>query len=126
MINQMEKYFLAQLHYDVHVTRTTYTQFYFELRDLSDQVFPLKPLSEEDVSRALPRYGCVAGRAADYGHAGRCSQGRKLEAQGAHLNSHLISAKDRWQAREGVGSRSLTVKPGEKMMTKGSGKFVLS
>jgi hypothetical protein len=76
VVNSMEKLFLILLSYDVHVTRcvgfcstktaqicalitiflrfrllrsTTYTQFYFELRDLTDAEFSLEPLSEQAV-----------------------------------------------------------------------------
>jgi hypothetical protein len=49
VINAMEKQFLMKLHYDVHVSRSTYTQFYFELRELSEQKFPLEPLNDDQV-----------------------------------------------------------------------------
>jgi hypothetical protein len=82
----------------VSLSSTTYTQFYFELRDLSEEVFPLKPLSD--------------GAAV------------KLEAQGT-LTNQLISSKAKRRAKEGCGSRSLTENP-ETKGQRCSGKFVLS
>jgi hypothetical protein len=81
VVNSMEKLFLILLSYDVHVSRSTYTQFYFELRDLSEQAFPLKPLSEE--------------------------AGKRLELQGAQLHDELITAKDKWSAKMGNGAASM-------------------
>merc|ERR1719421_1443738 len=34
-VNRMEKLFLTKLHFDIHVDRKTYTQFYFELYSLT-------------------------------------------------------------------------------------------
>ena len=65
VVNSMEKLFLIQLHYDVHVSRSTYTQFYFELRDLSEQAFPLEPLSEEAVSALFTRVASFVSCAAE-------------------------------------------------------------
>jgi len=77
VINSMEKQFLMKLHYDVHVSRSTYTQFYFELRELSEQKFPLEPLTDD--------------------------QAGKLEANVGALNTQLISLKDKQDAKYKTG-----------------------
>jgi hypothetical protein len=64
---------------------------------LSEQAFPLKPLSEEE--------------------------GAKLEVQGVQLHDELINAKDRWSAKFGNGSASMNL--GSDMGT-GGGRMVFS
>jgi hypothetical protein len=86
VVNRMEKLFLSLLSYDVHVSRTTYTQFYFELRDLSENEFALQPLSEE--------------------------AGHNLELKGAQLQEELLTHRDKWAAQLGNGSASMKV-PGK-------------
>jgi hypothetical protein len=53
-INQMEVSFLRQLNYDVHVSRSTYLQFYFELHALATEgkQWSLSPLTDEQVACA--------------------------------------------------------------------------
>ena len=55
-VNRMERLFLELLHYDVNVTRATYTQFYFELHSLSQTATETKaivPILNEDSAAAL-------------------------------------------------------------------------
>lgn len=75
-INHMEKLFLNKLHYDIHVDRKTYTQFYFELNALTQQSQPgagaeggggragglLKPISAEAAAKLEVRSAAVQRR----------------------------------------------------------------
>jgi hypothetical protein len=83
VVNRMEKLFLCLLSYDVHVSRTVYTRFYFELRDLSEDELPLRPLSEQ--------------------------AGQQLELKGAKRQEVLLTQKDRCAAQLGDGSASVDV-----------------
>jgi len=83
-VNYMEKLFLELLHYDVHVTRTTYTQAYFELYGLAEDGtnFNLKPLTP--------------------------SQASKLEARTSLIQGQIMTAKEKWAAIGGdIGSQSV-------------------
>jgi len=49
-INRLEKMFLELIQYDMHITASLYTSYYFELRTLCEKAerpFSLKPLSEQ-------------------------------------------------------------------------------
>ncbi|KAL1511173.1 hypothetical protein AB1Y20_005989 [Prymnesium parvum] len=52
-INRLEKMFLELIQYDMHITASLYTSYYFELRTLCEKAerpFSLKPLSEQQES----------------------------------------------------------------------------
>ena len=81
-INQMEISFLQQLNFDVHVSRSTYLQFYFELHALTGEgkQWSLNPLTDE--------------------------QAYMLEANSREIKDQLISCKEKWEAIQ-PGSFSL-------------------
>ena len=90
-INRMEKLFLELLHYDVHVTRATYTQFYFELHSLSQSATEDQPLISqlsEDNAQAL-------------------------EARSSTFSTQLLSYAEKKAAMK-ASSRSLNVGVGHK------------
>eukprot|EP00937_MAST-01D_sp_MAST-1D-sp2_P002151 g2151.t1 len=78
-VNRMEKLFLSKLHFDIHVDRSTYTQFYFELYALTggDGRSGLKPISER---------AAVA-----------------LEANSASAQRQLDQARGTWGGADGGG-----------------------
>jgi len=58
-VNQMEKLFLSELHFDIHVDRTCYTQFYFELYaltgDSEERTALLPSITEANAARLEAR-----------------------------------------------------------------------
>jgi len=46
-LNKMEKYFLMYIQYNVSLKASLYTKYFFELRNLANNDFPLKPLKKE-------------------------------------------------------------------------------
>ena len=58
-VNQMEKLFLTELHFDIHVDRTCYTQFYFELYaltgDSEERTALIPSISEANAERLEAR-----------------------------------------------------------------------
>jgi hypothetical protein len=102
-INRMEKLFLELLHYDVHVTRATYTQFYFELHSLSQSATedqPMIPQLSEDNAQAL-------------------------EARSSTFSTQLLSYADKKAAMK-ASSKSLNVGPGHSLLDEKSKAFFLS
>jgi hypothetical protein len=102
-INRMEKLFLELLHYDVHVTRATYTQFYFELHSLQSSATvdqPMIPQLSEDNAQAL-------------------------EARSSTFSTQLLSYSDKKAAMK-ASSKSLNVGPGHSLLDEKSKAFFLS
>ena len=74
----MEISFLRQLNYDVHVSRSTYLQFYFELHALATEgkQWSLDPLTDE--------------------------QAHMLETNSRDVKTQLISCKEKWYVHHGT------------------------
>jgi hypothetical protein len=75
VVNKMERSFLSKLSYNVHVSQSTYTECYFELRDLVGGAaagLPAAPLSTQ--------------------------QGEKLETRSKTMSQELISEKEKKKA----------------------------
>ncbi|KAI8922921.1 hypothetical protein BC831DRAFT_473764 [Entophlyctis helioformis] len=56
--NDLERFYMAAIHYDVSVRASLYAKYYFELRDLADtssRPWALKPLTRSETKKLMPK-----------------------------------------------------------------------
>jgi hypothetical protein len=87
-VNRMERTFLEVMHYDVNVTRSTYTQFYFELNALT-------------ASLGAPKKTAVQSKLS-------VRDAEMLEMRSATFTSQIMSLHDKKKA-VAQGSKSATL-----------------